>query len=116
MTDAETATALAALGHEARLRVFRLLVRAGHEGLSIGAVQSHLDIPASTLAHHLRALVDAGLVSQRREGRTTLCRAEYTVMSAVLNHVAEACCSGVEAETFSLDAGATGRIQEGRTT
>ncbi|MEL6775084.1 MAG: metalloregulator ArsR/SmtB family transcription factor [Pseudomonadota bacterium] len=95
MTDADTATALAALGHEARLKLFRLLVRAGHEGLSIGAIQGHLDIPASTLAHHLRALVDAGLVHQTRAGRSTLCRADYDRMNGVLAHVAEACCAGI---------------------
>lgn len=115
MTDAETAVALAALGHEARLRLFRLLVRVGREGLSIGALQAHLDIPASTLAHHLRALVDAGLVSQTREGRSTLCRAEYDRMNAVLNHVVEACCTGLELESFPLGAGA-GRPAEGQTT
>ncbi|MEM6945113.1 MAG: metalloregulator ArsR/SmtB family transcription factor, partial [Pseudomonadota bacterium] len=77
MNDSDAAPALAALGHEARLQVFRLLVRAGPDGLSIGEIQAHLGIAPSTLAHHLRALVDVGLVSQEKRGRSVLNRAAF---------------------------------------
>jgi DNA-binding transcriptional ArsR family regulator len=59
-----TARALAALGHDTRLAIFRLLVRAGEEGLNVGEIGQHLDQAPSTLAHHLSALVEAGLVVQ----------------------------------------------------
>ena len=59
-----TATAIAAIGHTARLSVFRLLVQAGHDGLTVGDIAAFVDLPPSTLAHHLRTLVQAGLVIQ----------------------------------------------------
>ena len=68
--DIETAARrLAELGNPIRLQVVRLLVQAGREGLAIGDLQSRLRVPASTLAFHLRGLVTAGLVDQRKEGR-----------------------------------------------
>src|SRR3546814_16847229 len=67
--NAAIARALAALGHEARLAIYRLLVRAGEEGLNVGEIPAHLKLPASTLAHHLSTLPAAGLVLQERPGR-----------------------------------------------
>ncbi|WP_162631189.1 ArsR/SmtB family transcription factor, partial [Meridianimarinicoccus zhengii] len=58
------ARALAALGHDARLSIFRLLVKAGDDGLRVGDIGAHLGLAPSTLAHHLSALVEAGLVLQ----------------------------------------------------
>ncbi|MEH8607920.1 helix-turn-helix domain-containing protein, partial [Klebsiella pneumoniae] len=54
------ANALRELGHPTRLSIYRELVRAGHEGLPVGELQKHLEIPASTLSHHLSALISAG--------------------------------------------------------
>lgn len=96
LTMAKAAQALAALGHEARLSVFRLLVRSGHDGLNVGEISAHLDMPASTLAHHLRALVSAGLVVQERHGRITVNRADYRAMDAVLAFLGDECCAGVK--------------------
>jgi len=95
MDETNAAAALAALGHEARLRIFRLLVRAGHEGLNIGEIGRLLDLPASTLAHHLHALVQVGLVTQQRRSRQVINHADYDVMNSVLTYVAEECCTGV---------------------
>ena len=95
MDEADAAAALAALGHEARLRVFRLLVRAGEGGLSVGDIAAHEGLAPSTLAHHLGALVAAGLVERKRAGRLMLIRADYDRMRAVLAFVAAECCSGV---------------------
>ena len=95
MNEADAAAALAALGHEARLKVFRLLVRAGEGGLSVGDIAAHEGLAPSTLAHHLGALVAAGLVERRRAGRLMLIRADYDRMRAVLAFVAAECCSGV---------------------
>jgi len=66
-THQSTARALAALGHEARLTIFRLLVRAGDEGLSITQIATHLDMAASTLAYHLKSrhLPDSGMLRGR---------------------------------------------------
>jgi ArsR family transcriptional regulator len=86
---------LAALGHEARLGLFRLLVRAGPEGLNIGAIGRAIGVPASTLAHHLGALVAAGLVTQEKRGRETINRAAFAEMRALLDHVESECCLGV---------------------
>lgn len=95
MDEADAADALAALGHEARLRVFRLLVRAGEGGLSVGDIAAHAGLAPSTLAHHLGALEAAGLARRERAGRLVLVRADYDRMRAVLAFVAEACCAGV---------------------
>jgi DNA-binding transcriptional ArsR family regulator len=92
---ATTANALAALGHEARLDVYRLLVRAGPDGLIVGEIAAHTGLAASTLAHHLRTLVSAGLVVQERQGRETVNRADYAVMDRTLRFLSDECCKGV---------------------
>lgn len=89
------AKALASLGHEARLKVFRLLVRSGHEGLTVSELQHHLDMPASTLAHHLRTLVLSGLVVQDRKGREIYNRPDFDVMETMMAFLNEECCAGV---------------------
>ncbi len=95
MNEAQAASALGALGHEARLRIVRLLVRAGDDGLNIGEIGRLVGLPASTLAHHLSALVQVGLVTQERQGRQVINRADFNVMNSVLAFVAEECCKGV---------------------
>lgn len=90
------ANALASLGHEARLGVYRLLVRAGNQGLSVGEIADQLDLPASTLAHHLRTLVNAGLVVQERRGREVFSRPDFDAMNRTLDFLTAECCSGVE--------------------
>jgi DNA-binding transcriptional ArsR family regulator len=99
MDDSTAATQLAALGHEARLSVFRLLVRAGPEGASTGQIVEILGIAPSTLAHHLGALVAAGLVSQERRGRQTINRAMADEMRALLAYVEADCCAGLACST-----------------
>lgn len=93
--SAYTARALAALGHEARLDVYRLLVRAGDEGLIVGDIAAHTGLPLSTLAHHLRTLVAANLVLQERRGREVVSRADYAAMNAALAFLTDECCQGV---------------------
>ncbi len=90
------APALAALGHEARLSVFRLLVRAGHEGLNVGEISVQLDLPASTLAHHLRALVLAGIVIQEKRGREVINRPDFEAMKLMMAFLTSECCTGVQ--------------------
>lgn len=95
MNTATAAKSLSALGHDARLSVFRLLVKAGDDGLNVGAIGRHLEIPASTLAHHLSALVDAGLVRQGRKGREIYNYANYDAMSELMDYLTDQCCAGV---------------------
>jgi len=90
-----TARALAALGHEARLSVYRILVRAGGDGLIVGDIADNTGLPLSTLAHHLRQLVSAGLVVQEKRGREVVNRADYAVMDRTLRFLTEECCHGV---------------------
>jgi DNA-binding transcriptional ArsR family regulator len=90
-----TARALAALGHEARLDVYRLLVRAGDDGLIVGDIAAHTKLPLSTLAHHLRTLVLAGLVTQERRGREVVNRADFAAMNEALSFLTAECCAGV---------------------
>lgn len=90
------AKALASLGHEARLEVFRLLVRSGHDGLNVGEISALLELPASTLAHHLKALVHAGLVVQEKQGRQVVSKPAFDEISAVLGFLTHECCAGVE--------------------
>lgn len=95
MDESVAAIGLGALGHEARLKVFRLLVRAGPEGLNIGDLGRLAAIAPSTLAHHLGTLVGAGLVTQEKRGRETVNRAEFEAMRRLLTYVESECCQGV---------------------
>ncbi|MCS6759976.1 MAG: metalloregulator ArsR/SmtB family transcription factor, partial [Candidatus Devosia euplotis] len=92
---ADIARALAALGHEARLDVFRLLVRAGDEGMIVGDIALHAGLPPSTLAHHLRALVAAGLMQQQRRGREIVNTVNFAAMKRTVGFLSEECCQGV---------------------
>ncbi|MDP2122094.1 MAG: metalloregulator ArsR/SmtB family transcription factor [Hoeflea sp.] len=89
------ARALAALGHDARLSIFRLLVRAGEDGLRVGDIGDHLELAPSTLAHHLSSLVDAGLVLQDKRGREVFNRVDFPAINRVLAFLTSECCSGV---------------------
>jgi ArsR family transcriptional regulator, arsenate/arsenite/antimonite-responsive transcriptional repressor len=89
------ADALAALGNRTRLRVFKLLVRAGPQGTNIGTIQRMLGIPATTLGHHLGTLAAAGLVGQDRRGREVICTANFKAVGEVLAYVKEECCAGI---------------------
>lgn len=96
MKHASAALSLAALGHDTRLMIFRLLVRAGKDGLNIGEIGQHLDMAASTLAYHLKTLVDAGLVTQERLGRQIINRVDFDVMHQTVTFLTAECCTGVK--------------------
>jgi DNA-binding transcriptional ArsR family regulator len=94
-TTSPNARALAALGHDARLSIFRLLVKAGEDGLRVGDIGDHLGLAPSTLAHHLSALVDAGLVLQEKKGREVFNRVDFPTMHRVVGFLTSECCMGV---------------------
>ncbi len=93
ISRAEAAEAFAALGSEVRLAILRALVRAGAAGLAVGALQQRLAIAASTLSHHLRALVQAGVLEQTRDGRTLICRARYDRIQGLAAFLVSECCA-----------------------
>ncbi len=90
------ADALAALGNRTRLRIFKLLVRAGRDGANVGTLQRMLGVPATTLAHHLGTLTNASLIGQERRGREVICTADYRAVNEVLDYVRAECCAGLE--------------------
>lgn len=86
------AKALKELGHPTRLTIFKRLVKSGKQGIAVGVVQDELNIPGSTLSHHISSLASAGLISQRREGRTLFCVVEYDQLLQVINFLQDECC------------------------
>ena len=86
--------ALAALAHESRLDVFRLLVQTGRDGLAAGLIAERLNLAAATLSFHLSHLKHAGLITARRNGRSLSYVAEYDAMAALLGYLTENCCQG----------------------
>ncbi len=92
------AASFAALGSEQRLSVLRSLVRAGPEGLSIGALGERTGVTGSTLTHHLKLLTAAGLVHQERQGRSTICAAiAFAEVEALANFLLTECCADAPA-------------------
>jgi ArsR family transcriptional regulator len=83
---------LSALGHPVRLAILRLVVQGGDGGTSAGDIQAHLDMPASTLSHHLKRLVDSGLLNSRNEGTFHYYSAEYAALRALTDYLWEDCC------------------------
>jgi DNA-binding transcriptional ArsR family regulator len=94
MEKTNAVAVLAALAHDSRLDVFRLLVQAGLNGLQPGTMAERLGLPAATLSFHLTQLRHAGLVTFRREGRSLLYVAEYATMNDLLAYLTENCCKG----------------------
>ncbi len=86
------AAQLAALGHPVRLKVLRYVVQAGDGGAAAGDVQRHVDLAASTLSHHLKRLVDAGLLTTRPKGTYHYYAADYRALEAVTDYLWEDCC------------------------
>ncbi len=105
MNVQQAARCLEKLGNPTRLEVYRLLVRAGPEGLPVGALQEHLGVPASTLSHHVSHLVNAGLVHQEREGRMLRCTPNFELMQQLIGYLTEQCCQGVAAPQRRRKAG-----------
>ena len=88
----DAAVTLKELGHPVRLTIFKLLVKAGYEGLAVGELQEELDIPNSTLSHHIAKLVSVGLIKQRRDGRTLFCIPQYNSLNELIDFLKDECC------------------------
>jgi len=92
-TALQYAPKFAALGHEARLAIVRLLLSANPDGLVVGEIQEELDIPPSTLSHHLDALQREGLVGVTREGKYLRYRADAVGLRDLLAFLYAECCT-----------------------
>jgi len=90
------AAQLEALGNATRLEIYRKLVRAGTNGTPVGRLQDKMGMPASTLSHHLKRLIETGLVTQERQGTTLICRANYPGMNALIGFLSDECCLDAE--------------------
>lgn len=88
------AECLAALGHETRLAVFRLLVEAGPEGLNAGAISESLGLAPNTLSFHLSHLSRVRLIQGKQAGRFIFYVADYGVMDDLLAFLTHNCCQG----------------------
>jgi DNA-binding transcriptional ArsR family regulator len=89
-------SALGALAHETRLRVFRILVQAGPDGLAVGKIAELLGTEANgRLSFHLKELVATGLATARQAGRFVYYSANYPAMNDLLGFLTEACCGGL---------------------
>ena len=95
VTEELAAASLSALGNPTRLRLYRLLVRAGPSGVPVGEIVRMLGTPASTLAHHLACLTRAGLVEQEQRGREVRSRPDFAAMTRLMNFLTAECCTGV---------------------
>lgn len=88
------ASTFAALGSEQRLMVLQTLVRAGPDGLSIGALGERTGVTGSTLTHHMKILAGAGLVTQQKQGRSIICAAvAYDQVRAMSDFLISQCCA-----------------------
>ena len=85
---------LSALGHEGRLAIFRLLVKAGPVGIAAGDIARTLDVLPNSLSTNLNVLSHADLITSRREGRSIIYSADYGAMSGLLGFLMEDCCAG----------------------
>ena len=86
------ADALKQLGHPTRLLIYKSVVTAGCQGIAVGQLQQQLDIPGSTLSHHISSLTSAKLISQRREGRVLYCVTDYQRLAGVIDFLQHECC------------------------
>jgi len=96
MEIAPASRALAALGHETRLAIFRLLVQAGPQGVNAGLICETLELAPATLSFHLAHLSRVGLIRGRQEGRFIFYVADYMVMDALLAFLTDNCCQGAQ--------------------
>lgn len=89
----DAANILAKIGNPTRLRIVRLLVRAGEAGLAVGQIQKQLDIPGSTLTHHIAHLKSAGVVQQQRHQATLICTMQYDLLRDLVDYLTRECCA-----------------------
>ena len=115
MEITEAVKALSALAQDSRLEVFRLLVRAGSDGLAAGDISHHVGIPPATLSFHLNQLSQAGLVTSQRNGRSIIYSIDVERIQSLLGFLMDDCCQG-RPELCSPNVGARKRRKKQRAT
>jgi ArsR family transcriptional regulator len=96
MDNEQAINALSALAHGTRLRIFRMLVERGPDGLPAGVIAQRLEIPPSSLTFHLRHLTHTGLINQRRVSRQLIYATDFGVMNTLVSYLTENCCGAGE--------------------
>jgi ArsR family transcriptional regulator len=102
-------TALGALAQETRLAIYRLLVEAGPEGMSVGRIGEALEVPGATLSFHLKELDRAGLVSSRQERQFIYYAVDFERMAELMTFLTQNCCRGMPQKCLTVVETALGR-------
>jgi ArsR family transcriptional regulator, arsenate/arsenite/antimonite-responsive transcriptional repressor len=102
-------TALGALAQETRLSIYRLLVEAGPEGMSVGRIGEALEVPGATLSFHLKELDRAGLVSSRQERQFIYYAVDFERMAELMTFLTQNCCRGMPQKCLTVVETALGR-------
>lgn len=102
-------TALAALAQETRLAIYRLLVKAGPQGISAGRIGETLEVAAATLSFHLKELSRAGLIMSRQEKQFIYYAVDFDRMAQLMTFLTENCCKGMPQACLTVVETALGR-------
>ena len=102
METKEAVIGLAALAQETRLSLFRLLVKAGPEGLPAGRIGKELEVPGATLSFHLKELSHAKLIKSRQESRFIYYSVDFEYMAELMTFLTEHCCKGMPKSCLSV--------------
>jgi len=94
MENDEAVRVLAALGQGTRLEAFRLLVKAGPEGMRASDIAEALAVPRNTMSAHLNILARAGLIRSQRLGTTIMYRTILEQLASLASFLTEGCCGG----------------------
>lgn len=94
MNERQAQSAFAALSQETRLRIVRMLVKAGPDGMAAGAIAEEAEVSSSNVSFHLKELENAGLASSRREARSIIYTADYEGLSGLIQFLMKDCCAG----------------------
>ena len=96
LTNRQAADIFSQLGNSTRLCIIRILVEAGYDGLKVGEIQNELNIPGSTLSHHLLHLRNSGLIGQSRVGSALVCSVDYHKLDEAVEYLQAECCIRVD--------------------
>ena len=94
MDESQARECFAALSQETRLRIVRLLVKAGADGMAAGVVADEMGVSASNVSFHLKELERSGLIAQRREARSIIYAADYAALGDLIGFLMKDCCGG----------------------
>lgn len=103
MEERQALAAFRSLSQETRLRILRLLVVAGPEGLAAGLIAEQAGVSASNVSFHIRELERAGLVSARRESRSILYSVDFDALNGLVRFLMEDCCAGQLGSCMAVD-------------